>query len=586
MRRVRQTAPVILAGLLAVTIHSGDLRIEAAEAPAYAVKMEYDVRMPMRDGVTLSADVYRPDATGRFPVILVRTPYDNGTAPNVVRGRFWASRGFAYVVQDVRGRGDSDGVFYPLVTEAEDGYDSQTWCGQQPWSNGKIGMTGNSYLGWTQVYPAGLRNPSVAALIPTVTPPDPVRNFPYQFGVLGPTTVSWLAFISGHTLQDISEHDLMGAYSALPLREIDTKLGRTIRAWRDWVDHPALDDYWRKQAYQDSMLKATVPMLHVSGWYDDVLVGTTENFVNMTTKAEDPAERTRQHLLIGPWGHAVNTKRKWGSIDFGPDALIDLDGLQIRWFERWLKGVPNGIENDPPVRIFVMGENKWRDEREWPLARTQYVSYYLQSGGRSNSLLGDGTLTTSAPAGDQPPDRYSYNPADAVPFITEPAFNQIGGPDDYRPVERRDDVLVYTGPTLSEPLEVCGPLRVRLFASSSARDTDWTAKVLDVHPDGYAQRLNDGIVRARFRKSLEREELLTPGQVEEYDVDCWSTCIRLDTGHRLRLEISSSAFPKFDRNMNTGGPLGTESKGVIAQQTVYHDRLRPSRLIVPVVGPR
>jgi putative CocE/NonD family hydrolase len=229
-----------------------------------------------------------------------------------------------------------------------------------------------------------------------------------------------------------------------------------------------------------------------------------------------------------------------------------------------------------------MGENRWRSENEWPIARTRYVEYFLHSGGRANSLFGDGRLDTAAP-GDEPADTFRYDPEDAVPFITEPNFSQVGGPDDYRAVERRDDVLVYSTAPLTEPLEVCGPLRVRLHAASSARDTDFTAKVLDVHPGGFAQRLNDGIVRARFRRSMEEESFLEPGRVESYEIDAWSTCAMLGEGHRLRLEISSSAFPKFDRNLNTGGRIGMEAKGIVAEQTVYHDRGRPSRVLLPVV---
>jgi len=555
-------------------------RLASAE---YPVKIEYDQRVTMRDGLTLSADLYRPDAPGRFPVILVRTPYDNGVAAQVARGKWWASRGYVYVVQDVRGRGESDGEFYPLVHEAEDGYDTQTWCGTQAWSSGKVGTTGGSYLGWTQVYPAGFRNPHLAAMVSIVTPPDPGRNFPVQFGVYLPSALSWLAYISGRTLQDITQHDLMGAYQHQPLQEADSRLGRRIRAWRDWFDHPTLDDYWRQQAYQERLLEATVPILHVSGWYDDVLVGTTENYVNLTTRAKDLEARKRQRLLIGPWGHAVNTTTRLGTIDFGPQALIDLDALQLHWFDRWLKGEANGVEQDSPVRLFVMGENRWRDEREWPLARTRFARYYLHSRGRANSLFGDGSLDTEPPPGDEPPDRYRYDPTDPVPFITDPHFSQTGGPDDYRAVERRDDVLVYSSLPLAEPLEVCGPIRTVLHAASSAIDTDWTAKLLDVHPDGYAQRLADGVVRARLRKSHERAELLAPGQIEAYEIDCWSTCILLQSDHRLRVEIASSAFPKFDRNLNTGGPIGKEAKGVTAEQTIYHDRPRPSYVELPVI---
>jgi uncharacterized protein len=554
----------------------------AHSAASQPVAIDYDQRVKMRDGVSLSADVFRPDAPGRFPVILVRTPYDNASPVYARQGIFWASRGYVYVVQDVRGRGESDGEFYPLVHEAEDGYDTQSWCGTQSWSSGKVGTTGGSYLGWTQVYPAGLRNPYLTAMIAIVTPPDPLRNFPIQHGAYQPTTASWLAYISGKTLQDTSHIDLMAAYRSLPLREIDERFGRHIRAWRDWIDHPTLDAYWKQQSYQESLLEATVPILHVSGWYDDVLVGTTENYVNLTTRATTDEERRRQWLLIGPWGHHVNTTRQMGDIDFGPEALIDLDEIQVRWFDHWLKGADNGADSGAKVRIFVMGENRWRSENEWPLARTRYQEYFLHSGGRANSSFGDGTLDTTAPAGERP-DSYRYDPKDAVPFITEPNFSQVGGPDDYRPIERRDDVLVYSTDGLKEPMEVCGPIRVELYSSSSARDTDWTAKILDVHPDGFAQRLSDGIVRARFRHSMDEEVFLEPGKVETYDIDLWSTCVLLGEGHRLRLEISSSAFPKFDRNLNTGGPIGKETMGVIANQTIYHDRERPSRVSIPVV---
>jgi len=564
---------------LAALLLSG---IQAAAADRYPVKIEYDQRARMRDGVSLSADVFRPDAPGRFPVILVRTPYDNASPTYARQGLYWASRGYVYVIQDVRGRGESEGEFYPLVHEAEDGYDTQTWCGTAPWSSGKVGTTGGSYLGWTQVYPAGLRNPHLAAMISIVTPPDPTRNFPIQHGVYGVTTVSWLAYISGKTLQDTSHIDLMAAYRTLPLRDMDEGFGRRIRAWKDWFDHPTLDEYWKEQSYQEQLLDATVPILHVSGWYDDVLVGTTENYVNLTTRGTTAEARSRQWLLIGPWGHRVNTSRRLGDVDFGPEALIDFDAVQLRWFDHWLKGDDNGVESDPKVRIFVMGENQWRNENEWPVGRTRTVEYFLRSGGRANSLFGDGRLEPSPPE-DEPADTFRYDPENAVPFITEPNFSQVGGPDDYRPVERRDDVLVYSTAPFTEPLEICGPLTVRLHAASSARDTDWTAKILDVHPDGFAQRLNDGVVRARFRRSTEEESFLEPGRVESYDIDAWSTCVLMGEGHRLRLEISSSAFPKFDRNLNTGGRIGMETKGIVAEQSVYHDREHPSRVLIPVV---
>lgn len=545
------------------------------QSPPQAVVMDFDVRVPMRDGVSLSADIYRPAGAARVPIILVRTPYDNGTAAHVAAGKAWAGRGYAYVVQDVRGRGESDGVFYPLVTEADDGYDTIEWLARQSWSDGKVGMIGGSYLGWVQVYAAIRKPPALKAIVPSVTPPDPDRNFPVQFGAYLPGTLSWLAAIAGKTMQDISQHDLRGAYSHHPLYEADRLLGRTIPAWRDWLDHPVRDDYWKAQAYQEALRDVSIPMLHISGWYDDVLVGTTENFANL-------AGRPNQFLMIGPWGHGINRQRL-GHLDFGPGAVINLDSVYTRWFDHWLKGVPNGVTRDPRVRIFVMEENRWRDENAWPLDRTRFVKFFLSSGGRANSRFGDGRLDT-LPPGAEPPDRYRADPADAFPFVTDDAFSQIGGPDDYRTVEERRDVLVYSTDPFPAPVEICGPLRVRLFAASSARDTDWATKVLAVRPDGFAQRLNDGVVRARFRHGFEREVFLEPGAVESYDIDNWSTCLRLGAGWRLRLEVASHAFPKFDRNMQTGGPIGKETKGVVADQTVYHDAERASYLLVPIVG--
>ncbi len=554
------------------------LAVMAQVLGAGRISMTYDVRVPMRDGVTLSADVYRPNSTDPVPIILVRTPYDNGVAGQVAAGKLWAQRGYAYVVQDVRGRGESDGTFYPLITEGNDGFDTIEWLARQPWSNGRVGMMGGSYLGWVQMYAAVQKPPALKALIPSVTPPDPDRNFPNQFGAYGPTTLSWLAAISGKTMQDISQHDLRGAYSHLPLYDADRLLGRTLQPWRDWLDHPLRDSYWEAQSFQGALKDVAIPMFHISGWYDDVLVGTTENYAITRDKPN-------QALLIGPWGHGINRGRKLGAIDFGPSAVINLDSLNRRWFDRWLKEIPNGAERDAKVRVFVMGENRWRTENEWPLARTRYVRYYLSSRGHANSSHGDGRLDSIPPA-DSPPDRYRADPMNPYPFVTDDAFSQIGGPDDYREVEKRQDVLIYTTAPLVAPMEVCGPLTVNLFAASSAKDGDWATKVLAVRPDGFVLRLNDGIVRARFRKGRDREVFLNPGAIEQYEIDNWSTCIRLGRGWRLRLEVASHAFPKFDRNMQTGGPIGKEVTGMIADQTVYHDRQRPSYLVVPMIDTR
>jgi len=548
----------------------------AGKVPSTSIRIDYDVRVAMRDGIALSTDIYRPKGDARVPVILVRTPYDNGVATWVAEGKRWASRGYAFAVQDVRGRGESDGEFYPLVTEADDGADTIAWLAAQPWSNGKVGMMGSSYLGWVQMYAAIRKPQALKALIPIVTPPDPDRNFPVQFGAYEPSTLSWLAAISGKTMQDISEHDLRAVYSHRPLYEADRLLGRTMKAWRDWLDHPTRDAYWEAQSFQQALKDVSIPMLHISGWYDDVLVGTTENYAITRDKAN-------QFLLIGPWGHRINQGRRIGAIDFGPEAVIDLDAVYQRWFDRWLKDIGNGVESGSKVRYFVMGANHWRDAPSWPLPGMTPTRFYLSSGGRANSRLGDGRLTRMPPASDEPADRYRADPADPFPFVTDDAFSQIGGPDDYADVERRKDVLVYTSDAFTAPTTMCGPMTVSLAAASSARDTDWAAKVLAVRPDEFALRLNDGVVRARFRKSRAREELLQPNAVETYTIDAWSTCIEFQRGWRVRLEIASHAFPKFDVNLQTGGPIGKEVHGVVADQTVYHDRTRVSWVELPIV---
>ena len=553
--------------------------VPSAMVSSTSIHIDYDVRIRMRDGAVLSTDVYRPKGDSRVPVILVRTPYDNGVAAHVAAGKRWAARGYAYVVQDVRGRGESDGEFYPLVTEGNDGVDTIAWLAVQPWSTGRVGMMGSSYLGWVQLYAAIQKPPALKALIPTVTPPDPDRNFPVQFGAYEPSTLSWLATLSGKTMQDISEHDLRAAYTHRPLYEADRLLGRTLAVWRDWLDHPTHDAYWEAQSFQTALKDVTIPMLHISGWYDDVLVGTTENYAITRDKPN-------QFLLIGPWGHRINQGRRIGAIDFGPTAVMDLERVYERWFDRWLKEIPNGVESDPTVRYFVMGANQWRTATAWPLPNVTMTRYYLSSGGHANSRLGDGRLTRTAP-GDQPADqstdRYRADPANPFPFVTDDAFSQIGGPDDYAAVETRPDVLVYTSAPLAKPTTVCGPMQVSLFAASSATDADWATKVLAVRPDGFALRLNDGIVRARFRHGRTREELLQPGTVEHYDIDNWSTCIEMGRGWRVRLEVASHAFPKFDVNLQTGGAIGKEVTGVAADQTVFHDRTRPSYVELPLL---
>ncbi|HEU5439492.1 MAG TPA: CocE/NonD family hydrolase [Ktedonobacterales bacterium] len=541
----------------------------------------FDQRVPMRDGVTLSADLTLPPGATegrRLPAILQRTPYLKASMPTYEIARFFAGRGYVFVAVDVRGRGDSEGEWVPYVNDGRDGFDAIEWMATQPWSNGRVGTRGGSYLGRIQWLTALEQPPHLGAMVVAVPPSDPFVETPT--GLPSPIHLCWEHYVSGRVLQPMEAVNWSAVYEHLPLMTMDEAAGRLIRHWREDIAHPQLDEYWDRICYQNRFERVNVPVLHVSGWFDDEQVGTPRNFAGMVASGA-PAVRDRQRLLMGPWGHAINTTQKLGDVDFGPQALIDLRGEEARWFDRWLKDDEDSASG--PVRIFVMGDNVWRDEREWPLARTQWTPYYLSSGGRANSRFGDGALSAAAPGPDVPPDTYRYDPARPVPFITEPTSSQIGGPDDYAAVLRRDDVLVYASEPLAADTEVTGPVAVELYAASSTPDTDFMAMLLDVHPNGFAQRLCDGMVRARFHEGMDRPSLIEPGSTYQYRIDCWHTAQVFKAGHRIALTITSSAFPKFDRNLNTGAPLGQTSEMAVAEQTILHDAAHPSAVILPII---
>jgi hypothetical protein len=547
---------------------------------SYEVKIDFNRRVPMRDRTELSADVYRPKAEGRFPVILNRTPYTKTSSSNFKIAQYFVSHGYVVVFMDVRGRGDSDGVFEPYRNDGQDGYDAIEWCAAQEWSTGKVGTLGGSYNGAIQWLTAVKQPPHLATMIVLASPSDPFVEWPT--GQPLPVDISWYHFTAGHVLQNMEAVDWKKLYEHLPLITMDEAMGRPNRFWKDEVQHAQLDGWWEYKRYQNKYDRVRVPVLNISGWYDDEQVGTPLNFIGVTAKGPTAEVRRSQRLLIGPWPHAINSSTKLGQIDFGPTAVIDMNAYWLRWFDYWLKGIDNGVSQEAAVRIFVMAGNGWRDENEWPIARTQWTKYYLHSNGKANTLSGDGTLSKTTPA-NEPADNYSYDPAKPVSFITDASFAQIGGPDDYRTVEERADVLVYTSDALTDDMEVCGPLRVHLAAASSARDTDFMAKLIDVWPNGFAQRLNDGMVRARFRQGMAKPSLIEPGRVYDYDLDLWNTCQLYRQGHRLRIEISSSAFPKYDRNLNTGDALGQTTRMQVAEQKIFHDREHPTYVILPVV---
>jgi uncharacterized protein len=538
--------------------------------------VQYNVQMAMRDGTWLSADIYRPAGTNPCAAVLIRTCYTKAQGRHAQRAPDWVKAGYVYVVQDVRGRGDSDGSFYPFVHETEDGSDTIDWIASQPWSDGRVVMVGESYMGLTQLYVACSLNPRLKALIPVAAPADPDRGFPMSFGMIMTAAGTWMATLDGHACQDLTGVDLGTALTRHPVYELDKTLGRELIPWRDWIEHAVRDEYWERQAYQSRLLRSGQPMLHISGWYDDCLSGSLENFAALSAR---DSRAIRQRLCVGPWAHGAIGKRCIGDIDFGQAAEINIDELQRAWFDSCLEGTELDL---PPVKLFVMGRNAWIDAQEWPIKETKYIPYYLHSNGKANTRRGDGTLAVEVP-GVQLPDRFRYDPLDPVPYSDSLDWRQVGGPDNCLDIELREDVLVYTTPPMQDKLMVCGPIKVRLYAASNALDTDWTAKLVLVTENGRAIRLNDGALRARFRLGHDREVFVSPGEAQEYLIDCWATCIELKVGDQLRLEVSSSAFGKFDLNLNGGGPVGREAEPVVAEQTVYHDAAHPSCVIVPVL---
>ncbi len=567
--------------------------------------VELNMPMKMRDGVVTRADVYRPKKAGRYPVALERTPYDKSRGQAMyyaMRPLRAVSRGYAVVIQDVRGRWASDGEFYPLRQEINDGYDSVEWCAKQPWSNGKVGMWGPSYVGATQWLAAASVPPHLSCIVPNITASNYYEDWFYRDGALQ------LSFVGAWILDSFAAHELLRqgkkkrAEEMLDIMDhMDEKLFDFIPLSKlpyfkdnadyiyDWLAHPEQDSYWEKVNLENYHERIRVPAFNIGGWYDIFLQGTIDNFVRMRKHGKSPESREQQ-LLIGPWmhwGRAGWLEKLVGDMDFGHRAsndAIDLEGMVLDFYDRWMKG--GKPKNKSPLKIFVMGENAWRDEKEWPLERTEYTDYYLHSEGSANTADGDGTLDVT-PADDASPDRFVYDPLDPVPTIGGALCCDLtytpAGPYDQSCLEKRKDVLVFSTSPLKRPVEVTGPISLRLFASTSAADTDFTGKLVDAWPCGYVQNLTQGIIRARYRESRKEPKLIQPGRIYEYAIDLWATSNVFGKGHQIRLEVSSSNFPQFDRNMNTAKHPFIEDKPVIAVQHIHHDSAHPSRLILPVI---
>lgn len=561
-----------------------------------------DVMIPLRDGVRLAADIYFPSddgvqaAPGRFPVLLMRTCYGKEQMP-----LFYGtdtSKGYVLVYQDVRGTFQSEGDFRPMLNEGPDGFDTTAWLARQSWSDGRIGTFGGSYMGGTQIVLAAERPPNLVTSLAEIASTDQFKNgWVYTDGVFMGVAPHWSGHLAaGHaphlppTQRDLLEADFaaLGIPMApgatvevearmlrtLPLRDIP--IARRMPWWSDWLNNWNNPEYFRDNDTSDRLHNLGVPILHFGGWYDFFLRNTYEHYKNISTRAKDPAVAASQRLLIGPWAHGESSCAACGT-----NATIDDRALRMAWMDQWFKGKKHPLF-DHPVVLYVMGENRWRAEDGWPLPGTRSTLYYLHSQGGANTAAGNGVLSVNPPA-EEPPDRFSYDPRDPASTLGWEVL--FGGRTEQNATEARSDVLVFTSPQLLEDVEVTGEVTATLYAASSATDTDWWVKLLDVAPDGKAIILTQGVARARYRMSRTEPKALIPGRIEKYAINMWATSNVFKKGHRIRVEVTSSNFPYADRNPNAFVDLtrATEKDFVVAAQTIYHDAEHPSHLALPII---
>ncbi len=565
----------------------------------YAVITQNGVPMKTRDGVTLYSDIYRPRADGTFPVILMRTPYDKSVSWAVGPAYQIAAHGYVVIAQDVRGRYTSEGEWYPFRHESNDGYDAVEWAAALPSSNGKVGMIGGSYVGATQMLSAIAHPPHLAGICPVVTASNYHDGWTYQGGALEQWfDQNWATQLATNTMWRLiakNTNALLGA-PVLPLTHypafnyLSLPAGAEATAelapyYLDWLAHPDYDAYWKQWSIEEHFSDIQVPALHIGGWYDIFLAGTLRNYMGIKAHGGTDEARKGQRLLVQIGGHA-GFGRRIGDVEFGDDALkFPSTEVVLAWYDYLFKGVQNEFAT-VPVRIFVMGENKYRQESDWPPPEAKLTRYFLHSGGSANSLRGDGGLSLTPPK-KETPDKFTYDPANPVPTIGGSlccdAEHYEPGPRDQRASENRDDVLVYSTKPLAEDMEITGPVTLELWVRSSAVDTDFTAKLVDVSPVGFAMNLTDGILRMRYRDSQEKPGLMNPDQVYKISVDLWATSNVFKKGHIIRLEVSSSNFPRFDSNLNTGADQATSREFVSATNTILHDSEHPSALLVPVI---
>jgi putative CocE/NonD family hydrolase len=572
-----------------------------------AVTEQENVPAPMRDGTILRADVYRPQTKDPVPVILMRTQYGKSEAQ--AGGRYqtpdwFASQCYLVVVQDIRGQGASGGTFTEFAHDQADGYDTVEWAAALPGTNGKVGMYGSSYVGATQWLAATAKPPHLTTIVPANTASDYYDGWTYEGGeyrlaFVQPWAIASIATTAAENRGDTTAVATLKAAAADPTRWLDFRpfkdlppmqpASPAVAPWYfDWIRHSTRDDYWTRWSIRDHYPAIDVPVLDFEGWYDAFLAGGVENFAGMVGHGGTEAARDNQRLVIGPWDHV-----DWGRPDSSPAPMLKAIGavadspindLMLDWFDHFLKGKPNEVSGKPRVDYFLMGANTWKTASAWPLPQTRWTTYYFSGNGDESSRTG--ALTLTAP-GSQPADSYTYDPAFPAPSLGGHSCcgAQSGpqGPYDQTPVEQRSDVLVYSSDPLATDTEITGPTTVTLWASSSAPDTDFTAKLDVVKPDGATVNLNNGIIRASFRDSLSSPTPITPGVPYKYTIAVWPTSYQFAAGDRIRIEISSSDYPQFAPNPNTGEPFGQSTLTRSADQTILHDAAHPSSVTLPVI---
>ncbi len=580
-----------------------NLKTSLITETTYEIQVDQDIPVPMRDGIILRADIYRPKAEGKYPIIIERTQGwrgEGGTHQCPGKGRSFAPKGYVYIAQDVRGAFESEGQFYMGRNDGwdvnRDGYDTIEWAAAQSWSNGNVATVGTCGTGMTAFQATPTCPPHLKTSFLNI--PGDEKNYSYRNNVYRLSLHRGEAFwfqllqLQHETAPAGSEatrarletamanpEEMESWFCYMPL--MDFPPAEFMGAWYfNALDHPEDGPYWWGNDVSLKYNEISVPIMHLTGWFDFALGPNLGNFTGIQRNGRSDSCRKGQRLIVGPWGHLNLGERQIGELDFGSEAAIDIDAIQLSWFDYWLKGVQNEVVEDLPVKLFLMGDNRWIEMETWPPSDVDYQPLFFREGyGCSSESLNNGRLTFEIPRSAENPDSFNYDPEDPIPSL---ASDIDALPRDYQSLEGR--MLTYTTDPLEQPLRVVGPVKATLYGLSSAPDTDWVVRLCDVWPDGRSLSVCDGILRSRYRNSTESEELLVSNQVYRFDVDMWATAQTFLPGHRIRLQVTSSDFPRYDRNLNTGGPFGQEVRGRVAVNTLFHDALRPSHVVLPIMS--